>query len=106
MRAYRNDCDMALRQIVGYAQRLGLMGQSEYLTLTLGNDTTPQVYAYDAGTRRNRRPSFLPTFHRGRRTTITETWVILCATRDALAAVTHQFEQDLGGRTTDPRKES
>ena len=87
MRASRNDCDMALRQIAGYAQRLGLMKPEEYLTLTLGADTTPGIYAYHPPTKYTRRPSFLHTFYRGRRTTITELWVILTATRDALAAV-------------------
>jgi hypothetical protein len=98
MRCTRADVEQLVKKIELLAKELDLLPADGELTyLPGGKNVTPGVGATVHASRNGRRyvatgVSFLPVFHRGWKTTTTEAWIILDATREALAAVINAKE--------------
>jgi hypothetical protein len=89
MRASDKDCRTVTKLIEISAKQLGLIPPAAELWFVPGKGSyTPEVRVYETSDRKlTMQVSFLPTFYRGYKTTSTEAWLLLTATRDALAAV-------------------
>lgn len=88
MRRGKHECRTLAKQITQLARDLGLIPLAatfHYQPGSVANGIAPYVYVEEGdGHRHASGYGFEPTFHRGYRTTNTDAWIILDATRTAL----------------------